>query len=310
MTLASAGTDSIALIPDLKDRVVLITGASTGIGAAAARAFGRSGARVAINFRSSQSEAEGVAEAVRQHGGQAVLVQADVTEPDAANRVVRRTVEAFGRLDALINNAGALIRRTPIAEYTEDYVDALLDLNVKPVVRFTREAVVVMQAQGTGGSIVNLSSIAARHGGGPGSALRGHQRVRGDRDARLGQGARQGSHSRQCRITGRHHDAVPRAILDRRAACSDAGHNPDGAPRARGGMCRSLPVSRLRSDERVCDGPNHRGERRAVHAVTLVFGRVRRDDEVPRMATSRLPMRRAPGRARRKSRERLSKPPM
>ena len=142
MTLASAGTDSIALIPDLKDRVVLITGASTGIGAAAARAFGRSGARVAINFRSSQSEAEGVAEAVRQHGGQAVLVQADVTEPDAANRVVRRTVEAFGRLDALINNAGALIRRTPIAEYTEDYVDALLDLNVKPVVRFTREAVV------------------------------------------------------------------------------------------------------------------------------------------------------------------------
>ena len=64
-----------------------------------------------------------------------MLVQADVTEPDAANRVVRRTVEAFGRLDALINNAGALIRRTPIAEYTEDYVDALLDLNVKPVVR-------------------------------------------------------------------------------------------------------------------------------------------------------------------------------
>jgi 3-oxoacyl-[acyl-carrier protein] reductase len=171
MTLASAGTDSIALIPDLKDRVVLITGASTGIGAAAARAFGRSGARVAINFRSSQSEAEGVAEAVRQHGGQAVLVQADVTEPDAADRVVRRTVETFGRLDALINNAGALIRRTPIAEYTEDYVDALLDLNVKPVVRFTREAVVVMQAQGTGGSIVNLSSIAARHGGGPGSVL-------------------------------------------------------------------------------------------------------------------------------------------
>ena len=210
MTLASAGTDSIALIPDLKDRVVLITGASTGIGAAAARAFGRSGARVAINFRSSQSEAEGVAEAVRQHGGQAVLVQADVTEPDAANRVVRRTVEAFGRLDALINNAGALIRRTPIAEYTEDYVDALLDLNVKPVVRFTREAVVVHAGpghrrldrqpefdRGTPQEVRDLCS-------------RGHQRVRGDRDARLGQGARQGSHSRQCRITGRHHDAVPR----------------------------------------------------------------------------------------------------
>jgi 3-oxoacyl-[acyl-carrier protein] reductase len=126
---------------------------------------------VAINYRQSHEQAERVAEAVRQLGGEAVLVQKDVVLPEAPAQIVRRTVEAFGRLDVLINNAGALIRRTPVADYTDEYLDALLDLNVKQVVRLVREGVVQMRAQGGGGSIINLSSIAARHGGGPGSVL-------------------------------------------------------------------------------------------------------------------------------------------
>src|SRR4051812_12763175 len=170
MSQASA-SEPTAVIPDLRDKVVLITGASTGIGAAAARAFGRNGAKVAINYRQSQAEAEQVAEAVRQLGGEALLVQKDVVLPDAASEIVRRTVEAFGRLDVLINNAGALIRRTPVADYTDAYLDALLDLNVKQVVRFVRESALQMRAQGGGGCIINLSSIAARNGGGPGSVL-------------------------------------------------------------------------------------------------------------------------------------------
>jgi len=170
MSQASA-SEPTAVIPDLRDKVVLITGASTGIGAAAARAFGRNGAKVAINYRQSQAEAEQVAEAVRQLGGEALLVQQDVVLPDAASEIVRRTVEAFGCLDVLINNAGALIRRTPVADYTDAYLDALLDLNVKQVVRFVREGALQMRAQGWGGCIINLSSIAARNGGGPGSVL-------------------------------------------------------------------------------------------------------------------------------------------
>jgi 3-oxoacyl-[acyl-carrier protein] reductase len=71
----------------------------------------------------------------------------------------------------LVNNAGALIKRTPVAEYSDEYLDAVLDLNVKQVVRFIREAALQMRKQGGGGSIINLSSIAARHGGGPGSVL-------------------------------------------------------------------------------------------------------------------------------------------
>lgn len=168
-----APTDQTAhvIIPDLRDKVVLITGASTGIGAAAARAFGRNGAKVAINYRASQAEAEAVAGDVRASGGQALLIQDDVTEPEAPARIMAATVSAFGRVDVLINNAGALIRRTPIAEYTDEYLEAVLDLNVKQVVRFMREAAVQMRRQGGGGAIINLASIAARHGGGPGSVL-------------------------------------------------------------------------------------------------------------------------------------------
>src|SRR5215203_5425717 len=171
MAQASSTSEPMATIPDLRGKVVLITGASTGIGAAAAHAFGRNGAKVAINYRQSQTEAEQVADAVRQLGGEALLVQKDVILPEAASEIVRKTVEAFGRLDVLINNAGALIRRTPVADYTDEYVDAVLELNVKQVVRFMREAAVQMRRQGGGGAIVNVSSIAARHGGGPGSVI-------------------------------------------------------------------------------------------------------------------------------------------
>lgn len=161
----------IALIPDLKGKAVLITGGSTGIGAAAALAFGKNGAKVAVNFNSSAKEAEEVAAGIEAAGGKAALVRGDVTKPEVAAQAVAETVKAFGRLDVLINNAGALIKRTPVADYTDDYVEAVLDLNVKQVVRFIREGAAQMRRQGGGGSIVNVSSIAARHGGGPGSVI-------------------------------------------------------------------------------------------------------------------------------------------
>jgi 3-oxoacyl-[acyl-carrier protein] reductase len=160
-----------ALIPDLKGKVVLITGGSTGIGAAAARAFGQNGAKVAVNFNASSDEASKVAADIEKGGGKAVLVRGDVTKPEAAAAIMAETVKAFGRVDVVINNAGALIKRTPIADYSDDFVDAVLDLNVKQVVRFMREAAVQMRKQGGGGSIINVSSIAARHGGGPGSVI-------------------------------------------------------------------------------------------------------------------------------------------
>jgi 3-oxoacyl-[acyl-carrier protein] reductase len=169
--MAESSRSAYAIVPDLRSKVVLITGASTGIGAAAARAFGENGARVTISFRNQRSDAESVAEAVRGQGGEALLIQRDVTEPDAPAQIIAETVQAFGRVDVLINNAGALIQRVPVAEYTDEYLEAVLDLNVKQVVRFIRDGAIQMRAQGQGGSIINLSSIAARHGGGPGSVI-------------------------------------------------------------------------------------------------------------------------------------------
>ena len=167
----ASSPDVAAVIPDLKGKTVLITGASTGIGAAAARAFGRNGARVAVNFNASADEAEEVASAVRAGGGEALLVRGDVTRAETAAAIVQQTVQAFGRLDILVNNAGALIKRTRVEDYSDEYVDAVLELNVKQVVRFIREGAAQMRRQGGGGSIINLSSIAARNGGGPGSVI-------------------------------------------------------------------------------------------------------------------------------------------
>ncbi len=168
---APLAATAAALVPDLKGKAVLITGGSTGIGAAVARAFGQNGAKVALNFNANAEEAGKVAADIERAGGKAVLVRGDVTKSEVAAQVVAETVKAFGRLDVLINNAGALIKRTPVADYTDEYVDAVLELNVKQVVRFMREAAVQMRRQGGGGAIVNVSSIAARHGGGPGSVI-------------------------------------------------------------------------------------------------------------------------------------------
>jgi 3-oxoacyl-[acyl-carrier protein] reductase len=95
-----------------------------------------------------------------------------VCDPEIpAEKVVSGTVQKFGQLDVLINNAGDLIKRVNTSEYTDDYVDALLDLNVRQVVRFVREATVQMRQQQGGGKIINVSSIGARLGGAKGSVL-------------------------------------------------------------------------------------------------------------------------------------------
>ena len=159
------------MIDDLKGKVVLVTGASTGIGAAAARAFGARGARVAVHYNASREAAEAVAKDVRAAGGEAALVAGDVTRPGMPKTIVEATLAAFGSLDVLVNNAGGLVKRTPIAEYTDEFLESVIALNVRQVVAFVREAVVVMRRQGRGGNIINVSSIAARHGGGPGSVI-------------------------------------------------------------------------------------------------------------------------------------------
>jgi 3-oxoacyl-[acyl-carrier protein] reductase len=159
------------MLNDLKDKVVLITGSSTGIGAAAAVAFGKLGARVAVHYNSSQGPAEEVLGRVKATGAQAILLKGDVLESAQCQRLVDETVKAFGRIDILINNAGALVQRVPIEEITDELFDNVLYLNVRSAMMCTAAAVAAMRQQGQGGVVINVTSVAARHGGGAGASL-------------------------------------------------------------------------------------------------------------------------------------------
>lgn len=155
---------------DLKDKVVLITGASSGIGAAVAQAFGAAGARVAVHYRGREAEAREVVRQVQEAGGEAISVQADVTKSEEVDRMVAQAYAHFGRIDVLINNAGGFVRRAPIVQADDDYIDDVFRLNARSVVAVSRRVIPLM-AQGGGGSIINVTTQAARTGGGPGAGL-------------------------------------------------------------------------------------------------------------------------------------------
>jgi 3-oxoacyl-[acyl-carrier protein] reductase len=158
------------MIADLKDKVVLITGASTGIGAAVARAFGSAGAKVAVHYHTSTEAAQKVVVDIHAAGGDAHAFQADATQPQQLEALIGNTVTRFGRIDVLINNAGDLVRRCPVADSTDELLDAVLDLNVRSIVTTCRAVIPHFRRQGAG-CIINTSSIAARTGGIPGSVL-------------------------------------------------------------------------------------------------------------------------------------------
>lgn len=157
-------------LEDLSGKSVLVTGSSTGIGAAVAKGFADCGAKVAVHCNASREAAEGVVSEIKASGGEAVLLQADVTKSAEAARVVDETVAAFGNLDVLINNAGGLVKRTLAEDNEDEIVDAIIDLNIRSVIAATRAAIPQFRKQQSG-NVINTGSVAARHGGGPGTSV-------------------------------------------------------------------------------------------------------------------------------------------
>ena len=163
-------SDARLVIPDLAGKAVLITGASTGIGAALARAFAAQGARVALHYNSSVDAAEAVAKDIADSGGQVHLVRGDVTVSANTTRIVDEAANHFGGLDGLINNAGLMVERMAYADMTDEQFDKVIDLNGRSVVMASRAAIPWLKKRG-GGFIINTSSIAARNGGSGGAGL-------------------------------------------------------------------------------------------------------------------------------------------
>ena len=157
------------VIPDLAGKAVLLTGGSTGIGAALARAFAAQGAGVAIGYHASEGPAKALVEEIKAAKGEAFAVKGDVAHAADCDRMAAEAGDRFGRIDGLINNAGLMLGRVPSYETTDAHVQGVIDLNARSVVSMTRAALPWLERQG--GFVINTTSIAARNGGGGGAVL-------------------------------------------------------------------------------------------------------------------------------------------
>ena len=146
----------------MSSSVVLITGALTGIGRAAAVSFAKAGHRVVVSGRKPDA-GQALASELRSLGAEAEFVQADVRNEDDVHRLVNRAVERFGRLDVAVNNAGTEGKPGPVTEQTLESYAATFDTNVLGVILSMKHEVRAMQRQGSG-SIINISSTYGHEG--------------------------------------------------------------------------------------------------------------------------------------------------
>jgi len=154
--------------PDLKNRVVLVTGASSGIGSATAKVLAASGAKVAVNYLNNEAGADETVTTVEKAGGIAWAIRGDVSNGPDARAMIEDVERRLGPIEMLVNNAGSLVERRRLAELTEEFWDQVQNINLKSAY-LCAQAVAPSMIRQKRGVIVNIVSIAARTGGGPGS---------------------------------------------------------------------------------------------------------------------------------------------
>jgi 3-oxoacyl-[acyl-carrier protein] reductase len=151
---------------DLRGKVALVTGGARDIGRAVCIALANNGAKVVINYHASAEPAKQLAVDIKESGGDAIAVGADVSRQADVENLINAATEFGGGIDILVNNAGGLLARKKLEEMDERFWDSVMSLNLKSVFLVTQAAVPHMKE---GSSIVNLASLAARDGGGGGA---------------------------------------------------------------------------------------------------------------------------------------------
>ena len=151
----------------LQNKVAVVTGASTGIGAGIAKALGAAGASVVVNYASDKTGAEKVVAEIKAKGGKAVAVHGDVSKSADVTHLFAETKKAYGKLDVLVNNAG-VFKFVPVEQTTEEEYQRQFGINVLGPLLATREALPLFGPEG--GSVINISSVVSRMGI-PGSAI-------------------------------------------------------------------------------------------------------------------------------------------
>ena len=152
----------------LQGKTAIVTGGSSGIGAAVAETLAAAGAAVTIAYHSNRAGAEATVNRIAAGGGDAFAVQADVRERNGVRELFARHIERFASLHILVNNAGDMVRRVPAVDTDEALWREAIDLNLSSVFFACQEAIPPMTKQNWG-RIINMSSVGARTGGGPGS---------------------------------------------------------------------------------------------------------------------------------------------
>jgi 3-oxoacyl-[acyl-carrier protein] reductase len=153
----------------VQGKVAIVTGGARDLGRAISVKLAAEGAKVCVNYFDNEQDAKDTLDIISKAGGEAIMVQGDMTKAADVQRLVGETVKAIGeQIDILVNVVGGIVGRKTITEQDEKWYDFLMDVNMRSCWLCTREVVPHMS---NGGSIVNFSSLAARDGGGPGASM-------------------------------------------------------------------------------------------------------------------------------------------
>jgi NAD(P)-dependent dehydrogenase (short-subunit alcohol dehydrogenase family) len=153
---------SVQSLFDFSEKVVIVTGSGSGLGQGIARRFAEAGASVVVHYKASAEGAQNVVKEIQQRGGKAVAIQADLVKPDEVARLIAETVNAFGRADVLVNNAGIYPLHS-ILEMQPSEWHEVVDANLTSAFLCTQAFAKQIVKQGGGGAIVNITSIEAEN---------------------------------------------------------------------------------------------------------------------------------------------------